>query len=188
MSGKILRLRALALTGMVCMAGCATPMEVASITEVRPTNGAQGLDVYAIRRQKGEQVPEFAGDQLLEVRTYAVIEGKGETEIAGGNCTVSGSDFQATTVSPARVRVPLYRAQTRALSVSCTKDGYDQKSVVVEAFDTVRAGRMASGGSGGIIGLAVAVGADALADNTKNEWKYRQARLVMVAKGRAKTQ
>ena len=101
MSGNELGLRALALATVVCMAGCATPMEVANITEVRPTNGAQGLDVYAMRRQKGEQVPEFAGDQLLEVRTYAVIEGKGETEIAGGNCTVSGSDFQATTVSPA---------------------------------------------------------------------------------------
>jgi hypothetical protein len=162
-------------------AGCATPMEVSSISEIKATNGATGIDVHSLRRQKGEQVPEFAGDQLLDVRTYRYEDGKGEYEFAGANCLVSGSEYQANVVTPARVRVPLYRAQSSALSVSCTKDGLEKKSIVVEAYDEVRASRLSSGANGGLIGVAIAAGADALSDNTKNAWKYRPARVVMTA-------
>ncbi len=64
------------------LAACAKPLEVASITEIQPKNGAKGIDIYEPRRRSGDTLAlEFAGDQLLEVRTYAQRDGQGEVEI-----------------------------------------------------------------------------------------------------------
>ena len=163
----------------ILVAGCAAPLDVSSISEINPKGGQTGLDVYATRRQKGDAVPEFAGDQLLEIRSYRYEDGKGRVEFAGAACAVTGSEFNADVVTPARLRVPLYRAQSGALSVSCSKDGLAKKSVVVEAYDVVRAERMSRGAGGGLIGVALSAGVDALADNSKNAWKYRDAHVVM---------
>jgi hypothetical protein len=163
----------------LALTGCAKPLEVASITEIAPTNGAKGVDVYEVRRQKGETVPEFAGDQLVEVRTYADTSDSGQVEMTGAACTVNGRDFTAAAVSPARVRVPLYRGQSSALSITCKKDGFEQRSIVVGAIDVTRNQRFATGSGGGLIGVVVAVTADALADNTKNTWNYGLAQVVM---------
>lgn len=173
--------------GAMVLAGCATPLEVSSISEIKPKNGAAGIDVYSPRRQKGESVPEFAGDQLLDVRSYKYEDGKGQVEFAGAECSVTGSEFAAEVVTPARLRVPLYRSQTSALSVSCTKDGLQKKSVVVEAYDVVRTERLSRGANAGLIGVALSAGADALADNTKNEWKYHAAKVVMEPAVKPKT-
>ena len=69
-------------------------MEVNSITRITPTNGAQGIDVYAEQRRRGEKVPEYAGDQLVQIRSYrATDEGFVGKEFAGADCTVSANNF-----------------------------------------------------------------------------------------------
>jgi hypothetical protein len=167
-------------TAILALAGCAKPMEVGSITEITSTTGSKVVDVYQPRRASGQQgVPEFAGDQLLEVRAYAVEEGQGEVEIAGAACTVGAADFNASATTPAKVRVPLYRAQSSALAVSCEKPGFKKRSITVEAADVVRQGRYATGSSAGVIGLVAAVAVDGMSDNTKNEWRYPLARVVL---------
>ena len=99
------------LIGLAMLAaGCAKPLEVSNITEIKPHTGSKGLDVYEPKRQAGQSaVPEFAGDQLVEVRTYTYKEDSGEVEIAGATCSLSAADYSATMQTPAKVRVPLYR-------------------------------------------------------------------------------
>jgi hypothetical protein len=161
-------------------AGCTKPLEVGSITEITSTTGSKGIDVHELKRAKGQPgVPEFAGDQLFEVRTFANEDGQGEKEIDGAACTVSAADFSAKLTTPAKVRVPLYRAQSSTLAVACEKAGYKKRSITVTAIDITRHGRYASGSSGGVIGLVAAVAVDGLSDNTKNDWKYPYARVVL---------
>jgi hypothetical protein len=173
--------RTYAVVGVImALAGCAKPLEVGSITEIQSKTGSRGIDVYEPRRIKDQAgLPEFAGDQLLEVRTYVVEDGKGEVEVADASCSVSAADFSATTRTPAKVRVPLYRGQSSTLAVSCERPGYKPRSITVAAADVTRQGRYQSGSSAGVIGLVAAVAVDGLSDNTKNEWRYPLARIVM---------
>ena len=180
--------KSMTLLCLLLLAGCATPLEVGSITEIKPAGGVQGLDVYAARRTAGEPVPEFAGDQVLDVRTYAYLENSGEVEIAGATCEVTARDFTATVQTPAKVRVPLYREKTSALSVSCAKVGFQKRLVVAEVFDVTRAQRMGAGGSGGLIGVTAALIVDGMSDNSKNDWRYRPARVVLLPANAAPTQ
>jgi hypothetical protein len=173
------RLLAVAAAALVCT-GCATPLEVSSITEIQSTTGARGVDVYQPRREKGQaDIPEFAGDQLVEVRTYAYEDGKGQVEMTGATCDLSAADFKATMTTPAKVRVPLYRAQSSQLAVSCEKPGFQRRMVTVQAVDSVRQQRLASGANGGLLGVAVSAIADAAADNSKNAWTYPVAKVVL---------
>jgi hypothetical protein len=175
-----MRLRTgLSLLTLIAAGGCATPLEVASITEIKPSNGARGTDVYAAERAKGQPVPEFSGDQLLEVRTFAPKDGSASVEFAGAACTITGRDFVASAASPARVRVPLYRAQSSALSVTCNQPGLLQKSVVVEAVDVTRQQRYSNGAGAGVLGMVASVAVDGMSDNTKNDWKYPLAKVNM---------
>ncbi len=168
------------LASALTLAACAKPLEVGSITEIKSKTGSKGIDIHEPRRSKGEQgVPEFAGDQLLEVRTYTIEEGKGQVEIADASCVVSAADFSATIVTPAKLRVPLYRSQSSVLGVSCEMPGFKKRSMTVEAVDTTRQGRYQSGSSAGAIGLIAAVAVDGFSDNTKNEWKYPLAKVVL---------
>jgi hypothetical protein len=165
---------------LLALAGCAKPLEVSSITEIKSTTGSKGIDVHEPRRASGQQgLPEFAGDQLLEVRTYTAENGNGEQEIADVACTVSAADFSANLVTPAKVRVPLYRAQSSTLAVSCDKPGFKKRSITVAAVDATRNSRYATGSSAGAIGLIAAVAVDGLSDNTKNDWKYPLAKVVL---------
>lgn len=103
-----------ALAAACLLAGCAKPsLEVGSITEIKAPSGSIGSDVYASRRVAGEQVPGFAGGQIVEVRTYHSkerFEGGGTSdEISGARCKMTARDFSAEFITPAKGRVLIYR-------------------------------------------------------------------------------
>lgn len=167
------------------MAACAKPLEVASITDVKSKTGSKGIDVHEPRRLSGAQgVPDFAGDQLLEVRTYVQTDSEGHKEMPGASCTVSAADFSATATTPAKVRVPLYRAQSSQLAVACEMPGYKKRMVTIAAIDETRNQRLGSGANGGLIGVLAVAAVDAMADNTKNEWKYPLAKVTLEPEGK----
>ncbi|NOU06170.1 MAG: hypothetical protein HOO99_08310 [Hyphomicrobiaceae bacterium] len=150
------------------------------MTDIKPINGAKGIDVHEHRRQAGQQgVPEFAGDQLVEVRSYANQEGSGDVEFAGATCTVSAAEFSATATTPAKVRVPLYRGQSSTLAVMCASPGFKNRSITLAPDDVTRQQRYSTGSGAGVLGLVAAVAVDGLSDNTKNEWRYPLARMVL---------
>ncbi len=169
----------IAIAAVLALTACAKPLEVASVTNIKSHTGSPSLDVHEPRRQKGQTgVPDFAGDQLVEVRSYVYQEGEGEKEIAGATCTLSAAEFSATMTTPAQVRVPLYRGQSSVLSVTCEKPSMKSRTISVEPFDAVRQQRYANS-SGGLIGVVATVAIDAMADNTKNDWRYPLARVVL---------
>ena len=171
----------------VSLAACAKPLEVASITAVKSHTGSKGLDVHEAKRQAGQAgVPEFAGDQLVEVRSYSYIDGEGEKEMAGATCTLSAAEFSATLETPAKVRVPLYRGQSSVLAVSCDKQGFRKRSITVEPYDAIRQQRYSSPATGSLLGVVATVAIDAMADNTKNDWRYPLAKVVMEPEKAAK--
>ena len=175
--------------------GCAAkPLEVGTITKIKAPAGTQGTDVYHLRRKNGEQVPAFAGDQILEVRTYANQESKDTgikagDEMAKATCRVEARDYSADVVTPAKLRVPIYRTKSSPLSVSCQKPGYKPSSVVVEVFnktkeqrrDTASAAGAGAGIAGVVAGLLVAEIINASSDETAHEFKYRPVRVKMDA-------
>ena len=169
------------LVGLAILAaGCAKPLEVSNITEIKPHTGSKGLDVYEPKRQASQSaVPEFAGDQLVEVRTYTYKEDSGEVEIAGATCSLSAADYSATMQTPAKVRVPLYRGQSSTLAVACELPGYKKRMVTVSPFDATRSARFGSAAGAGVLGVVAVAAVDALSDNTKNEWRYPLARVVL---------
>ena len=172
--------RSLLFVGITVLTGCASPLHVASITEIQSRTGSKSVDVYEPKRVSGQAaIPEFAGDQLLEVRTYVYKPETGEAEVAGATCTLTAADFSATTQSPAKIRVPLYRGQSSELAVACEMPDYQKKMVTVRPVDVTRQGRMVSGSGGGLIGLVAVTAIDGFADNTKNEWRYPLARVVL---------
>jgi hypothetical protein len=118
-----MRLRLSALAGLLALGGCAAPLEVSSITEIKSSTGSKGVDVYESKRQAGQNPPEFAGDQLVEVRTFKKNEDGSEVEIAGASRALSAADYTAVMRSPAKVHVPLYRAQSSALAATCEMPG-----------------------------------------------------------------
>ena len=159
---------------------CVKPLEVSSITEIQSKTGSKSIDVYEPRRARDQPgLPEFAGDQLVEVRSYVLEDGKGQVEISGADCQISAADFTASAVTPAKVRVPLYRGQSSTLGVSCEKPGFRKHSITLAAVDTTRQGRYSSGSSAGVIGLVAAVAVDGMSDNTKNEWRYPVAKMML---------
>jgi hypothetical protein len=165
---------------LLSLTGCTKPLEISSITDIRSKTGSKSLDVYEPKRQSGQQgLPDFAGDQLVEVRSYAKSSDGGEAEIVGASCTLSAADFNADFQTPARVRVPLYREQSSALAVSCEKSGFKKASVSLTAFDDTRNNRFASGATSGLIGLVVVSAIDVASDNTKNHWRYPVARVSL---------
>ena len=166
--------------GVVLLAGCAKPLEVASISEIKPPPGSQGLDVYASRRQAGEKVPEFAGDQIVEIRSYSANEGGGQgVEISGAKCKVSAGDFSADVVTPAKLRVPNYRYQTSPLAVSCEREGYKAHMAEVAVVDATANQRLASGANAGLVGLVFMAAVNAASDETTHEFRYPQASIIM---------
>jgi hypothetical protein len=177
----------LAIVAMATLlSGCAKPLEVSSITEIKPPPGTQGVDVYAARRNAGEAVPAFAGDQLIEVRTFSEPqEGSGVgDEFAGASCKLSARDFSADVVTPAKVRVPIYRAQSSPLAVQCTKDGFKPKMTEVTAYNETKQSRYNSAGGGGVIGFLVVTAINAASDETTHDFKYPVARVAMESTSR----
>jgi hypothetical protein len=175
------------LSLLVVLGGCATPgLEVASVTQIRPSAGGSGIDVYEQKRRPGSSVPEFAGDQLVEVRTYKNTD-EGQVELAGATCSLSATGYSASMRTPAKVRVPLYREHSSTLAVTCEMPGYQKRMVTVAPYDATRASRLASSGSGGLLGVVVVAVVDAAADNSKNDWRYPIARVLLEPKASEKT-
>ena len=176
-----MRLKLVGLIVIAALAGCAKPLEVSSITEIKSGPGANGLDVYAGRRASGETVPEFSGEQILDIRTFTTSDDNqmASQEFAGAQCEVKASNFIAEMVSPAKVRVPLYRDATSPLSVSCRMDGFQPKLVTTTVVNATRNDRYAMGANAGVIGLAVALTADAIADAKQDTYKYQPVRVEM---------
>jgi hypothetical protein len=160
---------------VLLVTGCAK-LEVASITEIKPGPGAVGLDVYAGRRQTGEPVPAFAGEQIVEIRSISPDYTNPETstrEFAGATCEVSASNFTATVVTPAKLRVPIYGQATSPLALQCTKSGFRPKLTTIAVQNVSRSQRMGMGASGGVIGVAAALVAEGMSNPANDEYKYQ---------------
>ncbi|MCB1505796.1 MAG: hypothetical protein KDJ47_12540 [Hyphomicrobiaceae bacterium] len=150
------------------------------MTPIKPQNGATGIDVYAQHRNAGNTTaPEFAGDQLVEVRSYVYKQDQGDTEVRGANCSLSAAEYSATMTTPARVRVPLYRGQSSTLAVSCEMPGYKKSMITVAPMDITRNSRYANGASAGLLGVVAVAAIDAMSDNSKNDWRYPIAKIVL---------
>ena len=166
------------------LVACAKPLEVGTISEIRPDNGPPGVDVYAARRRAGEKVPDLAGDQLLDVRSYVAEVGplggdiRGE-EFPGAKCFIKGRDFSAEAITPARVRVPIYRLESSPLSIACRHDDFHAKSVVLSIYNKTKADRYAASSQGGLAGLVVMTAINEMSDETKHEFAYPPARVLM---------
>lgn len=172
--------RLLALTAIVWLAGCAKPLEVASITEIKPPPGATGIDVYAERRRAGESVPEFAGDQIVEVRTYAHPQDEPVgTEFPSADCKLSARDFTALVKTPAKVRVPIYRAQSSVLAVSCEREGFKPKLIEISAFNATKMERMQVASGGGAVGVIFMAAVNAASDPATHDFRYPPVRVNM---------
>lgn len=164
----------------VLMAGCAKPLEVASITEIKAPPGSSGVDVYAQRRQAGEKVPDFAGDQIIQVRSYAETEGGGTgDEFEGAKCEVKARDFSASLTTPAKVRVPVYRSQSSPLAVQCQKDGYKPRMIEIGAFNATKAERLQAGSGAGAVGVLFMAAVNAASDEATHDFRYPVARVLM---------
>ncbi len=181
-------IRLLLITTLLGLVGCAAkPLEVDNITSIVPKNGTTETDVYAAQRAQGVPVPEYGGDQLVEIRTYSIVEQKGKVEMSGAQCRVSAGAYTATTTTPAKVRVPLYRNQSESLAVKCEKPGYESKLITLQAYDKTRSDRFdnmtAAGSSGGLIGVvasaAIAGVVDASSDNSSNIWRCPAAKITL---------
>lgn len=168
---------------MVLTSGCAM-MEVGSITEIKPGPGAVGLDVYAGRRQTGEPVPAFAGEQIVEIRSYSHGYTNPDTqthELAGVACDVSASNFTASVVTPAKLRVPIYGQASSPLALQCNKPGFKPKLVTAAVQNVSRSQRMGMGASGGVIGVAAALVAEGMSNPANDEFKYQTVMVEMEA-------
>jgi hypothetical protein len=166
---------------LLFLAGCsAKHLEVSEVTAVKPTNGAAGLDVYEKRRKAGEQVPDFAGDQLVTIRTFTEKEGgfQGE-EFPGAKCKLEARDFSAEVTSPAKVRVPIYRAQSSPLSVVCEHPEYKKKTVERNVFNKTKNERLSMGSSAGLAGVLIMAVVNEASDTTNDDFLYGDVHMLM---------
>ncbi|MEL6746924.1 MAG: hypothetical protein AAFO79_03805 [Pseudomonadota bacterium] len=182
-----------AVLAVLGLTGCASQLPVRDIQTVSAlTPGAVGTDVYAARRAAGEDVPVFAGENLVTVRAYAgqptshgsITKGK---ELADVPCKVSTAQFAADVKTPAKVRVPNYRDRSSPIVVECAQPGYAKQIVTLAPFNKSRSERqeMVSSGAaaGGLIGAVVGVAAmgiaEAAADPASDVFSYQDASVVL---------
>ncbi|MCT4654873.1 MAG: hypothetical protein N4A65_03575 [Cohaesibacter sp.] len=170
-----------AVLGLMIVAGCASkPMEVDRITPISATNGSSSLDLYAKQRNAGEAVPEFAGDQIVDVRTYTATKNGGRgKEFAGAKCKVEARDFTASTISPAKVRVPNFRAKSSDLSVRCEHPDYKSKLVTTGVYNQTKSDRLNAGSHAGLAGLALMAVVNGVSDDSKDIYSYAPILVVM---------
>jgi hypothetical protein len=172
----------MAVAAVGLLAGCGAPgLEVARVTDIRPSNKAAGLDVYAERRRAGDKVPDFSGDQLVDVRSYREREESGysDEEFAGAKCAVKARDYAADVVTPARIRVPLYRQESSPLSVSCQHPDYQPRSIVLDVYNKTKQDNYAAASGNGLVGLLVMAAINEMSDEKGHTFAYPIARLVM---------
>ena len=163
------------------LAGCsAAPLEVGSITDIRPIPAGRNASVYQGRQWAGVTMPEATGVQVLDVRAYTMKNGATLTELAGATCTLDTADFSATLQTPAQVRVPLFGPKSSALVIVCEMPGYKKHSVTVAAIDLASEKRKAGEATGGLIGLISVAAVDAFADDSANVWHYPETRIMLL--------
>ena len=176
------------------LSACGTPpLPLADVAVIKAADGStDGMDIYAVRRAAGEQVPALRGNQIVEVRTYLPKtndfgqEVPGQ-EIAGALCDVILDNHRAQVRTPGGVHVPLYGYQTAAFSVECQLDGFKKAIVVAQPFNQTiaqrRAAAGAAAGSAGLLGALVAVvvveGINAASDETNDEFRYALPPVLM---------
>jgi hypothetical protein len=167
--------------GLLFVAGCASkPLEVDRITPISAKNGSSTLDLYAKQRNAGEAVPEFAGDQIIDVRTYTATKNGGQgKEFAGAKCEVEARDFTATATSPAKVRVPNFRAESSDLSIRCEHPDYHSKLITSGVFNKTKSDRLNAGSHAGLAGLALMAVVNGVSDDSKDNYSYAPIRVVM---------
>ena len=147
------------------------------------------MDVYSARRKKGEDVPNFAGDQVVYIRTYASAKGTFGNEIAGkefagANCRVKARYFSANVVTPGAIRVPVYRQYSSPVSVSCKKPGFRTQTVSLAAFNKTKTDRQngvpsSAGLIVSLVGTLAVAAINAASDENTHEFIYPGARIIM---------
>ena len=171
--------KAILLLGIIFLAGCqAKKLPLAHTSVVTPTlAGASGVDVYAARRQNGEAVPSYRGDQFVEVRSYTKQQVKNssrkkQVEFAGAQCGISGSGFKGEITTPAKIRVPIYGHESSELAVRCAAEGKTPVVRTVRAYNKTKSDRLKGSGSGGVLGVVLVAAINAASDEKKHVFLY----------------
>ncbi|MEO0937873.1 MAG: hypothetical protein AAFY38_06940 [Pseudomonadota bacterium] len=156
------------------MLACAAAEITTPPVSVVPNNRADavGLDVYAGPRKRGNPVPRFRGQEIVQVRTFGPSSDGSRAELSGVPCTLDSGVYKARFATPANVVVPDYGPDSPAIFVRCTTDTASG-SQTVNVFNATTQQRMAGASAGGILGVII-VGAVTAAnvDNEKDEFKY----------------
>lgn len=173
-------MRCLSLIVMaILLAGCQTSqLPITNIATITPSlDNAEGVDVYAGKRKAGEVVPDFRGDQLVEVRSYGYEKSQNSSrpkkvEFSGATCSLEGTGFTGNVTTPAKVRVPIYGNASSELAVRCVADGREPVIQTARAYNKTKSDRFASGSSGGLLGVVFVAAVNAASDETKHVFLY----------------
>ncbi len=171
--------KAVILLSVIFLVGCqAKKLPLASTSVITPTfAGASGVDVFAAKRQNGEIVPAYRGDQFVEVRSYAKQTVKNSTrkknvEFSGAQCALSGTGFKGNLTTPAKIRVPIYGHESSELALRCVSEGYSPTIRTVRAFNKTKSDRVKGSGSGGVLGVVLVAAINAASDEKKHVFLY----------------
>jgi hypothetical protein len=161
------------------LAACQTSqLPITNIATVTPSvTGAEGVDVYAGKRRAGEAVPDFRGDQLVEVRSYGYEKSENSSrpkkvEFSGARCNLEGTGFMGNVTTPAKVRVPIYGNASSELAVRCVADGRQPVIQTARAYNKTKSDRLESGSNGGLLGVVFVAAVNAASDETKHVFLY----------------
>ena len=167
------------------LAGCQTKqLPISNISQITPSfEGAEGVDVYAGKRRNGETVPDYRGDQLVEIRSFINQKGKKsshskKTEFAGARCSVNASGFDGNVTTPAKIRVPIYGYQSSELALRCVADGYQPTVQSFRAINKTKSDRLNSAASTGLLGVLAITAVNAASDETKHVFLYAPLNVV----------
>lgn len=159
---------------VVFLSGCETAEITAPPVPVTPKNAANavGIDVYGKNRARGQTVPRFRGQEIVQVRTRGKGEGGSFTELSGVSCILDSGIYSAKFLTPANVVVPDYGPSSPAIFVRCV-NGQQSGSTTVNAYNATNAQRQSSAYGTGVLG-AIVIGAVAAAnrDDEKDDFKY----------------
>ncbi|MBM7068636.1 hypothetical protein [Actibacterium sp. 188UL27-1] len=133
---------------------------------------ASGIDVYARDRARGNPVPRFRGQNIVQVRTRGKGSDNKTSELSGVPCNMDSGVYKAKFRSPANVIVPDYGPNSPAIFVRCVLDKASG-SATVSAYNLTNQQRVNAGAGAGLLGVLVA-GAVAAAkrDDTKDDFAY----------------
>jgi opacity protein-like surface antigen len=145
----------IALTTIACSQAEITQPPIPVTPKV--ASNASGLDVYAGPRSRGAQVPQFRGQEIVQIRTWGAVDGGARSEMIGVNCILDSGVYSAAFQTPANVLVPDYGPNSPALFVRC-ENGNTSGSITVNAVNKTAQERNASAAGTGLLG-AIVIGA-----------------------------